>query len=132
MKPITAEAHNRTLTGHGKFTPNTITAEALREAINMETNFKYVPYRNKKILQFAKGQPCQICCKNDGTTVMAHSNAMRHGKGVGKKSDDCFVAILCDFCHFSYDQKKNGITQEHFDIAMSKTWRLLLVYGVLK
>jgi hypothetical protein len=107
------------------------TVEKLREKY-MSTNFKYVPYRNKKILQFANGQPCQNCGKNNGTSVMAHSNAMRHGKGVGKKSDDCFVAILCDGCHSDYDQKRNEFTQGHFDDAMCKTIRLLLINGVLK
>jgi hypothetical protein len=108
----------------------------------MDTNFKYVPYRNKKILQFAKGQSCQHCGTENGTTVAAHSNLGSDGKGIGKKADDCFVAFLCDTCHDNYDRKRvcdgMGITkyylcgQEDFDRAMKKTWRLLLINGVLK
>lgn len=104
----------------------------------IETNFKYVPYRNKKILQSAKGQACQHCGKNDGTTVAAHSNLGMHGKGVGKKSDDCFVAYLCAWCHDCYDRKMEDlvrhkiVSQYDFEKAMHKTWRLLLINGVLK
>ena len=102
---------------------------------------KYVPYRNKKILAHAKGQACQNCGTKDGSIVAAHSNLGEHGKGVGKKSDDCFIAFLCHECHHNYDHKevnKGGITryylvgQEDFNRAMHKTWKILLRDGVLK
>jgi hypothetical protein len=91
---------------------------------------KYKPYRNKKILEFAKGKPCQNCGKQDGTVVAAHSNLMSDGKGTGKKSDDCFTAYLCAECHGLYD--RGMMTQISFDQAMKKTWKLLLENGVLK
>ncbi len=101
----------------------------------MPENWKYSPYRNKKILALAKGEACQYCGKNDGTTVSAHSNLQAHGKGVGKKSDDCFVAYLCDECHANYDSKKiggDGLThylklgQEDFERSMHKTMKIWL------
>jgi uncharacterized CHY-type Zn-finger protein len=79
-------------------------------------------YRNKKILQLAKGQPCQICGREDGTTVAAHSNLQRDGKGVGLKSWDCFTAYLCYGCHQKYDT--HIITQEIFDQAMIRTMKI--------
>jgi hypothetical protein len=79
-------------------------------------------YRNKKILQDAEGQPCQICGLNDGTTVAAHSNIGRDGKGVGLKSWDCFIAYLCFGCHTDYDTHK--ISQNTFDQAMIRTMKL--------
>ena len=92
----------------------------------------YSAYRNRAILRFAKDQPCQSCGANDGTSVMAHSNLMEDGKGIGKKADDCFVSILCYQCHTNYDQRLNGFTQEDFNRAMKRTWKLLLMNGVVK
>jgi uncharacterized CHY-type Zn-finger protein len=79
-------------------------------------------YRNKKILQLAKGQPCLHCGNEDGTTVAAHSNLQRDGKGVGLKSWDCFVAYLCYYCHTRYDT--HTISQTDFDIAIVKTMKI--------
>ena len=78
--------------------------------------------------------------------VAAHSNTARDGKGTWEKSDDCFVAFLCFICHRNYDQKirndwndHNGkpqkrylFTQSDFDNAMKRTWKLLLMNGVIK
>ena len=109
-------------------------------------NPKYVPYRNKAILDLAKGQPCQHCGRNDGTTVSAHANGLFFGKGTGKKSDDCYVAYLCGKCHYAYDNKqtipyyknpKSGyipqpfgeeriVSQDDFNGAMFKTWKIIL------
>lgn len=52
-------------------------------------------YRNPKILAHAKGQPCQNCGREDGSTVAAHSNSAEHGKAKGMKAHDLFVAFLC-------------------------------------
>lgn len=91
---------------------------------------KYVPYRNKKILAHANSQACQNCGTNNGSTVAAHSNLGEHGKGVGKKSDDCFVAYLCGFCHDAYDkkfrtlEKELVLSQADFNRAVLKTMKL--------
>ena len=91
---------------------------------------KYIPYRNKKILETARGEFCQLCGRYDGTIVAAHSNLLQDGKGVGKKSDDCFIAFLCYVCHVGYDRHK--ISQEDFHLAMKRTWKILLTKGILK
>jgi hypothetical protein len=79
-------------------------------------------YRNKKILQLAKGQDCQHCGRNDGTTVAAHSNLGRDGKGVGLKSWDNFAAYLCYECHTAYDTHR--MSQAEFDQAMIRTMKI--------
>lgn len=74
-------------------------------------------YRNPKILALADGLPCQYCDRRDGTTVAAHSNQGRHGKGTGIKAHDCFVAYLCGPCHTFVDTSmspieiRNGVWQ---------------------
>jgi len=61
-------------------------------------------YRNRALLDTAKDQPCMYCGAHDGTTVAAHSNWHRHGKGMSIKAHDCFIAFLCARCHFQIDQ----------------------------
>jgi len=95
-------------------------------------------YRNKKILEFAKGQPCTMNLyghKHDPETVVAaHSNMMADGKGVGMKADDCFVAFLCADCHYWYDfgRASRETKDAEFHRAMKRTWRVLLDNGILK
>ena len=57
----------------------------------------------------AQGRPCMlrvpgICCHNPETTVLAHSNSSRHGKGLGMKATDAFAVWACHTCHSWLDQ----------------------------
>lgn len=61
-------------------------------------------YRNKKLTQSAKHEPCVNCGADDGTIVWAHSNSSRHGKGMGIKAHDFFGAYLCHKCHSKFDE----------------------------
>lgn len=65
-------------------------------------------YRNQRILDMPRhgDVPCCYCGRLDGTVVAAHSNQGRHGKGLGLKAHDCFVAFLCHACHLFVDQGK--------------------------
>ena len=72
--------------------------------------------------------------------MAAHSNLGTDGKGVGKKSDDCFVSYLCAECHHNYDGKVLGkehfadrtytpqylVSQGDFDRAMKRTMKIWL------
>lgn len=58
-------------------------------------------YRNRKLLDLARDKECQICGTQDGTVVSAHSDQARHGKGMGIKSHDCFIAWTCYKCHLA-------------------------------
>lgn len=43
----------------------------------------------------------------DGNMLcLAHSNQQKHGKGMGKKSEDKYGAIVCDRCHKQIDANK--------------------------
>ena len=96
-------------------------------------------YRNRKLLQAAKGEDCKHCGRRDGTIVAAHSNSRTHGKGLGLKSHDIFIADLCVVCHANYDRKYTATlygedylcNQEDFDRAMVKTILNRLQRGIL-
>jgi hypothetical protein len=60
--------------------------------------------RSTKVLRSAKGQPCAgrfpgICNGNPETTVWAHLNGHRFGKGAGLKAHDILGLHLCADCH---------------------------------
>lgn len=97
---------------------------------------KRTPYRNRKILDAARGEECTmqlvgICNGNPETTVAAHSNYGEDGKGMGQKADDVFVAFACSDCHARYDQRPEEL-RDVFHRAMKKTWRRLLDRKILK
>jgi hypothetical protein len=72
-------------------------------------------YRNKKLLEIVRVCPCQICGRQDGTVVAAHSNQQRDGKGMGLKAHDYRIAALCFTCHSEIDQGKTLSKQEKFE-----------------
>lgn len=65
---------------------------------------KMKPYRNKKILNHARGQHCTIrhphhCTANPEETVFAHLDELWAGKGYGQKAHDFAGAFACSGCH---------------------------------
>lgn len=62
-------------------------------------------YRNKKLLDLAN--ECEYCTScgrhSQGTSVAAHSNQLRDGKGRGIKAHDYRIAFLCYRCHTELD-----------------------------
>lgn len=85
-------------------------------------------YRDSDLLKLAQGEPCLLeihpkCMGEEGsTTVAAHSNQMKHGKGKGIKADDCYSVWACHRCHAMFDQGK--MNQEDliaaFELAFQK------------
>lgn len=64
--------------------------------------------RSQKILRSAKGQPCAfrfpgICHGGTETTVWAHLNGGRFGKGMGMKAHDILGGHACFWCHSYLD-----------------------------
>ncbi|MGJ7555908.1 nuclease domain-containing protein [Variovorax sp. RB3P1] len=61
------------------------------------------PQRNPHLLSMARGRPCllrtTVCSYDTTTTVAAHSNLLAHGKGRGRKADDCYSVWACARCH---------------------------------
>jgi len=112
---------------------------------------KRTPYRNKKILDAAQGEPCLVnlpCCTGGGAdTVAAHSNSKADGKGASQKADDCAVAFACLNCHDVIDGRKKppvrfsgdeGVNMPTHEIAwfrdrgIKRTIRRLLDKGIIK
>jgi hypothetical protein len=98
-------------------------------------------YRNKKILQSAKGEDCQArfpgCLNERATTVFCHLNELWAGKGYGMKADDCAGFYGCHHCHDIYDgRKRSHIFNKDKDFyvlkAYYRTIRRLLDKGVIK
>ncbi len=62
--------------------------------------------------ELAKEAPhCMGCglVNFDGQQLcLAHSNSLRHGRGVGHKSKDVYGAYLCASCHDAVDGRKGG------------------------
>lgn len=83
--------------------------------------------RDKRILEFCRTVPCQLCAAEDGTVVAAHSNQSIHGKGRSIKASDQFVAALCYRCHYEVDQGRNpkSIRTDMWDHAHERTKALL-------
>ena len=66
-------------------------------------------FRNRKYLDFLRTLPCMfhisgVC--SGGQTIAAHSNALRHGRGVGHKASDSYSIASCNECHRWYDEGK--------------------------
>ena len=98
-------------------------------------------YRNQKIIDFAKGQSCTLrlatyCDGGGASSVWAHSNLMRHGKGRGVKAHDIFGCIACFGCHDVLDGRVRSHFAEEdldreFQRAHEESLLLLLDKGVL-
>jgi 5-methylcytosine-specific restriction endonuclease McrA len=93
----------------------------MRECSERSSGLQYgrMNYRNRKILDEARHHECQYCGRDDGTIVAAHSNKLEHGKGMGIKAHDVFIAFLCCECHDIVDGRK----YPHMDqIAREQLW----------
>lgn len=92
---------------------------------------------NPKLLKLARGKPCLMqvafdCYGVDGsTTVAAHSNELRHGKGKAMKAHDHYSVWACVNCHRWYDESGAGKAekQKAFEVAHNrqiKEWGKLI------
>ena len=96
-------------------------------------------YRNRRLLDLARGQPCMMCvpgvCRGDpATTVAAHSNQDRHGKGRSLKAHDCFHAWACYECHTWLDQGRapREEKQAAFQAGMERTILAWFTLGLVR
>jgi len=95
---------------------------------------KSAPYRDRVLLDMAKGRRCLlcvpgICCAALDTIVAAHSNLTIHGKAGARKADDCYSVWACHACHSWLDQgpapadaKELAFTLAHIDQVLA--WRI--------
>lgn len=75
-------------------------------------------YRDKNLLAMAEKKQCLfrvpgVCFGNPETTVAAHSNEGRHGKGKGIKAQDHYSAWACVNCHSWYDTSGASYEDKH-------------------
>jgi hypothetical protein len=66
-------------------------------------------HRNRKLLDIAHDAPCFLNLASDcgkDKSVPCHSDMLRHGRGVGHKTHDCYAIPGCPACH-------NLFTREH-------------------
>lgn len=99
-----------------------IAAAARRQAVVVEpltTHAAPKPetYRDQALLDMARDRACLFRwalagCSGPETTVAAHSNELRHGKGKAQKAADCWSAWGCWSCHAEYDQGKTASKAE--------------------
>ncbi|KPF66105.1 hypothetical protein IP84_16970 [beta proteobacterium AAP99] len=66
-------------------------------------------YRSRRLLDLAQGKDCllqipNVCTNDTSTTVAAHSNELKHGKGRSIKAHDYFTVCACHACHSWLDQ----------------------------
>lgn len=93
-------------------------------------------FRSPLLLRLAEKAPyCMSCMRiNDGTVVAAHSNAQRHGHGMGLKAHDV-PAFCCKDCHDEIDGRSgsyNRYERERMWLdAMFRTMLWLLQEGHL-
>lgn len=99
--------------------------------------------RSRKILNHAKGQPCQlalpgICGHDPETTVFSHLNGHAFGKGAGVKAHD-FAGVFADYCCHTYLDVGHGTNPIISDLELSQallkgvigTWLILIEDGII-
>lgn len=95
-------------------------------------------YRNRALLNLARGKPCKIrvpdvCCGDPATVVACHSNQSRHGKAGWLKAHDWATAWGCRTCHAYIDQNTTGATYEEkvalWEAGFQETRLSLIVLG---
>lgn len=99
-------------------------------------------YRNKKILNHARGQRCTCNgpdCITDvdpgyETTVFCHANESFAGKGMGVKAHDFAGFFGCAACHKWYDSNRGSYDDRLFYLCrgMTRTLYILFRDGILK
>jgi hypothetical protein len=71
---------------------------------------------NPALLKMAQGKPCllQVQCNGSpsDTTIAAHGNSAKYGKGMGRKADDCYTVWSCAKCHTWLDSSYNATGEE--------------------
>jgi hypothetical protein len=68
-------------------------------------------FRSQKLREMAQHYPC-VLCQRYGTTVPAHANMVRLGKGTGIKVPDFYIAYICQQHHDEIDGRIGKLTRE--------------------
>jgi len=91
-----------------------------RAAMKATSKRKHIEgYHDKPLLEACRGESCYlqipgVCIGGTDTTVPAHSNQARHGKGMGIKAKDQYTVPACYACHAEIDQGSRFTREEKF------------------
>src|SRR5690606_30745347 len=91
-----------------------------RAAMKATSKRKHIEgYHDKPMLEACRGELCYlsipgVCVGGTDTTVPAHSNQARHGKGMGIKAKDQYTVPACYACHAEIDQGHTFTREEKF------------------
>lgn len=101
-------------------------------------------HKTTPIRASAKGEDCTVnlplgvCNYNIETTILAHSNSLADGKGMGLKAPDTRAAYCCSSCHDVIDgraPRPAGMSKEDVDAAfeagIAKTQEKLRTKGLI-
>ena len=80
-----------------------------------------------KLLKAANGAPCALCGSTEGV-VACHSNALRHGHGMGLKSHDCYIAYCCNYHHALIDGRDGALTLDEKRDMWLRAWERTVRY----
>ena len=93
---------------------------------------KFAYVRDLRLRVMCRSMVCQLCNSPGPGVTWAHSNQSEHGKGMGVKASDIFVAALCHACHVELDQGKAWNQKQRvafWTAAHERTVRLALKNG---
>lgn len=94
------------------------------------------------IRRAARGEECTlmipgVCNRDPTTTVLAHSNRLADGKGMGLKAPDTAACFACHACHDVLDGRRplpdhitHDALQRGFDAAVVRTHARLREKGI--
>ena len=95
-------------------------------------------HRDPALTKLARDRNCTlripgVCNGDHDTTVWAHSNLHRHGKGRGLKAHDIFGCFACSACHRWLDQGPASRAEKlaAFRDAHEETLLILVTEGSL-
>lgn len=84
--------------------------------------------------ELAKEAPhCMGCglANPDGNQIcLAHSNALKHGRGIGHKSRDVYGAYLCMTCHDMVDGRAGDLTKGEKREMHRQAWCLTMEWWI--
>ena len=82
-------------------------------------------YENRRLLDVAHDAPCMLQlgapCGNY-PSVPCHSDQLKHGRGTGHKSHDCFAVPGCPDCHLKFTREhltRSGY-EDIFQLALER------------
>lgn len=92
--------------------------------------------RIPKLLALARGTTCMLTTRvkhqhDHETVVAAHSDQGKHGKGLGIKAHDCFVAFICHNCHAMLPTIKRHEREPLFGDGMTSTRNYLAAMSLI-